>query len=215
MKKFLIIAFISIFCTQNSFAQQTRQVSCANQTSSANWYIMPYAGAGMGWYTYDQNGTITDSKGHSYEEAKSNNMITYYAGIQALYRFSAINLGLGGEWQGFNGNINTGLATNDVALNYFKLYGRIEAPLYSDSFNDFGIYANVGGLIPVNAIGNNPSVGMFIDLGLYYNLILNKSSSFFFGLGYQQANFNTTIGQAISKHNQKDLRLSFGYRFWF
>jgi len=215
MKKFLIIAFISIFCTQNSFAQRTRQVACKNQTSSAHWYIMPYIGSGMSWYSYDQNGTVNDSKGHSYEEAKSNTMLTYYGGIQALYRFSAINLGLGGEWQGFNGNINTGLATNDVTLNYFKLYGRIEAPIYSDSFNDFGVYANLGGLIPINAVGDKPSVGLFIDLGLYYNLILNKSSSFFFGLGYQQANFNTAIGQAISKHNQKDLRLTFGYRFWF
>lgn len=215
MKHFLIITMVSILFSQYSFGQRTRQVACANQTSSARWYIMPYIGSGMAWYSYDQNGTVNDSQGHSIEEAKSNTMLTYYGGIQALYRFSAVNLGLGGEWQAFNGKINTGLATNDVTLNYFKFYGRIEAPIYSDSFNDFGVYANIGGLIPTNAEGESPSVGLFIDLGLYYNLILNKSSSFFFGLGYQQANFNTTIGQAISKHNQNDLRLTFGYRLWF
>jgi len=215
MKQLLIITILSIFFIQNSYGQRTRQVACNNQSSNARWYIMPYIGSGMAWYTYDQNGTVNDNNGHSYEEAESNTLLTYYGGIQALYRFSAVNLGIGGEWQGFNGSVNTGLSNYDINLNYFKFYGRIEAPLYSDSFNDFGVYANVGGLSPMNAVGDKPSIGLFIDLGLYYNLILNKSSSFFFGLGYQQANFNTTLGQAISKHSQNDLRLTFGYRFWF
>jgi len=214
MKKLLLISLFLFITNQVLFAQRTRQASCSNQTS-AHWYIMPYIGAGAAWYQYDQNGSVMDQQGNSFEQAESNTMLTYYVGVHALYRFSAINLGLGGEWQAFNGQINNGLVWSDLTLNFIKIYGRIEAPIYSDSFNDFGVYANVGALIPNNAFGDSPTVGMFIDLGLYYNLILNKSSSFFFGLGYQQAGFNSTISQAVSKHNQNDVRLTFGYRMWF
>ena len=214
MRKLLLVSLLTVLISQVTVAQRTRQASCSNQTS-AKWYIMPYAGIGAAWYQYDQNGSVLDQNGHSFEQAESETLITYYAGIQALHRFSAINLGLGAEWQAFNGQINNGIAWSDVNLNFIKIYGRIEAPIYSDSFNDFGVYANVGALIPNNAFGGNPKVGMFIDLGLYYNLILNKSSALFVGLGYQQAGFSSTISQAVSKHYQNDVRLTLGYRIWF
>jgi len=214
MKKYILIISIFTFSFQSIFAQGTRQASCSNQ-SSAHWYIMPYAGAGAAWYQYDQNGSVINANAHSYELAESNTMLTYYAGIQGLYHLSAINLGLGGEWQGFNGIIDNGLRKYTTSLNYFKFYGRIEAPIYSDSFNDFGVYANVGAVIPNSAFGTNTTVGVFIDLGLYYNLIITGSSSFFFGLGYQQTAFNTTVAHAVSKHSQNDVRLTLGYRFWF
>ncbi len=215
MRKYIFILIAGIlFIPAITKAQRTRQASCSNQ-SSAHWYIMPYGGIGTAWYSYDLNATVIGSDGYTYEQAESNTMLTYFAGIQALYRFPAINLGLGGEWQGFNGEMTIGPSTADVNMYYFKGYGRIEVPMYSDSFNDFGAYANVGALFPNNVTGDDPKIGMFIDLGLYYNLIINKSSSFFFGLGYQQVGFESTIGQAVSKHKQNEARLTLGYRFWF
>ena len=215
MKQFIIILFIAVFLSPLSlFSQRTRVASCANQ-SAARWYVMPYGGIGMGWYSYNLNGTVMDQNGSSIELEESNTLLTYDFGIHMLYRFEAINLGIGGEWQGFKGESSNGLTTSDVNLYYYKFYGRIEVPMYSDSFNDFGAYANLGGAIPNNAVGENPRIGYFIDLGLYYNLIVNKSSSFFFGLGYQQSSFNSTIGSSISKHKENDLKLTVGYRFWF
>ena len=215
MKKYILSLIIAILFIPNlTKAQRTRQASCSNQSSS-HWYIMPYGGIGTAWYSYDLNGTVIDPDGYTNEKAESKTMLTYFAGIQGLYRFSAINLGLGGEWQGFNGEMTIGQTTSDVNMYYFKGYGRIEAPIYSDSFNDFGAYANIGAIFPNNVDGDNPNIGFFIDLGLYYNLIINQSSSLFFGLGYQQAGFESTIGQAVSNHKQTEARLTLGYRFWF
>ena len=215
MKKHILnIIIIASLIPTLAYSQRTRQASCSNQSSS-HWYIMPYGGIGAAWYSYNLNGTVIDSDGHTFEKAESKTILTYYAGVQGLYRFSGINLGIGGEWQGFNGEVNQGLSNSAISLYYFKAYGRIVAPMYSDSFNDFGAYANIGAIIPQNAFGESPSVGMFIDLGLYYNIIINQSSSFFLGLGYQQAGFESTIGQAVSNHKQSDLRLTLGYRFWF
>ena len=215
MKKHLLyLAIVSLLFPAVLQAQRTRQASCANQ-SSAHWYITPYGGIGAAWYSYELNGTIINPDGKTIEKAETNTLMTVFFGVQSLYRFSAINLGIGGEWEGFSGKVNNGISKFDLNLYYFKIYGRIEAPLYSDSFNDFGAYANIGAVIPNRAFGEQASPGGFIDLGIYYNLILNQSSSFLFGLGYQQAGFHTTIGQSVSKHTQKDLRLSLAYRFWF
>jgi len=213
-KQFLYLVIAVVLFPLGLQAQRTRQASCSNQ-SSAHWYIMPYAGAGAAWYSYDLNGTVITPDGKTIERAETKTVLTYFAGIHALYRFSAINLGIGGEWQGLSGEVSHEIKTMDLNLYYFKIYGRIEAPIYSDSFNDFGAYANLGAIIPNNAFGDNATTGGFIDVGLYYNLIITQSSSFFFGLGYQRAGFQSTIGQSVSKHSQSDLRLTLGYRFWF
>ena len=214
MRKYIFsFAILLLLVPSLAQAQRTRQASCSNQSSS-HWYIMPYGGIGAAWYSYDLNGTVMD-KNKTYEKAKSNTMLTYFAGIQGLYHFDAFNLGLGGEWQAFNGTTDLGLTSVNESLYYFKAYGRIEVPMYSDSFNDFGAYANLGALFPNNVFGKNPSIGLFVDLGLYYNLILNKSSSLFFGLGFQQGGFESTIGQSISHHRQSDLKITIGYRIWF
>ncbi len=215
MKKYILSIAILIFLIPSlAQAQRTRQASCANQESS-HWYFMPYIGVGTAWYSYNLNGTVVDSKLNSYETEESNTMLTYDVGLMFLYHFDAINLGIGLEWQGFNGSSSNGFTSRDVSLYYYKAYGRIEVPIFSDSFNDFGAYANIGAILPNNAEGDDVKIGYLIDLGLYYNLIINKSSSFYFGLGYQQASFSSTIGQAVSKHRQSDLKLTLGYRIWF
>jgi hypothetical protein len=215
MKKYLIlIALISMLTPTMLKAQRTRQASCSNQVSD-RWYLMPYGGIGAAWYSYNLNGTLMDNQGTSYETEKSSTMLTYDVGLMFLRRFDVLNLGIGLEWQGFNGSSSNGLTDSKVNLYYYKAYGRFEVPIFSSSFNDFGAYVNLGAVFPNNVSGDNPSVGYFIDLGLYYNLIINKSSSFFFGLGFQEGSFNSTIGQAISKHRQSDLKLTLGYRIWF
>ena len=194
--------------------QSTRVGSCSNH-QSARFYIMPYAGAGPAWYSYPLNGTVMDSTGYSYEREKSGTIPSYFAGVTALYHFETFNLGIGGEWQGFSGTTDNGYTQHDLSLYYFKAYGRFEFLLYTSSFNDFGLYGNVGAVFPQNAPGTNAKTGLFIDLGLYYNLVINQSSAFYFSLGYQQASFQTSIGNSISKNRQSELRLSLGYRFWF
>lgn len=215
MKKYIIylVLVLLVFPTVSN-AQRTRQASCANQKTT-NWYFMPYGGVGMAWYNYNLNGTVMDAQLNSYETEQSKTMLTYDVGLQLLYHMEAINLGIGLEWQGFNGSSSNGLTSQDVSLYYYKAYGRLEVPIFSDSFNDFGVYANLGAVFPNNAAGENIKVGYFIDLGLFYNLIISKSSSFYFGLGYQQSSFNSTIGLAVSKHRQNDLKLTLGYRIWF
>jgi len=213
-KNIILFVLLGLSISINVSAQRTRQASCSNQ-ESARWYFMPYVGVGAAWYSYNLNGTVIDPQGKSYETEKSGTMLSYDAGLMFLHRFDVFNLGIGLEWQGFNGTSSNGFTESKVNLYYYKAYGRLEMPIYSTSFNDFGAYANIGAILPQNAAGDNPSVGLFIDLGLYYNLIINKSSSFFFGLGFQEASFNTSIGQAVSKHRQRDLKLNLGYRIWF
>ena len=209
-----LMVFFSMLMPLTASAQTTRIGSCSSQKSS-KWYIMPYAGAGMAWYSYNLNGTVLDTNGTTYDLQKSGTIPTYYAGLMFLHHFDAFNLGLGGEWQGFSGTSDNGYTSQSIKLYYFKVYGRFELPIYSSSFNDFGFYGNLGALFPNNAQGSNARPGFFVDLGLYYNLILTKSSSLFFGMGYQQSGFQSTIGNAVSSHKQNGFTFTAGYRIWF
>jgi hypothetical protein len=214
MQKILIILLIGLLTPFVAKSQRTRVASCANQ-QSARWYFMPYAGVGMAWYSYNLNGTVMDTTGYTYDLQKSGTIPTYYAGLMFLHRFDGFNLGIGGEWQVFSGTSDNGYTQMDIDLYYIKAYGRFELPIYSSSFSDFGFYGNLGAIFPYNAQGTNVHTGFFLDLGMYYNIILTESSSLFLGMGYQQSNFQTTIGNAVSKHKQNGFTLSAGYRIWF
>jgi hypothetical protein len=214
MRKLFFIILFSILTPYIASSQSTRIASCANQ-QSARWYLMPYAGLGMAWYSYNLNGTVIDTNGYTHDLQESGTIPTYYAGFMFLHRFDAFNLGVGGEWQGFSGTSDNGFTQMDIDLYYIKAYGRFELPIYTSSFNDFGFYGNIGAIFPYNAQGSNVRTGFFLDLGMYYNLILTESSSLFFGLGYQQSNFETTIGSAVSKHKQNGFTMTAGYRIWF
>lgn len=215
MNKLIVILLLFVFNT-DIIAQtnnRTRQASCRT-ASRSKLYITPYIGAGGSSYTYNLNNTVMDLDSNFYNE-ESGKLFSPLAGINLLYNIGKSNLGGGVEIQGMFGKTNNGLIETSRSIYFYKFYGRYEYAIYKDSFFDFGLYLEGGVLFPNKVEGEAPTMGGFGKAGIFYNIIINSTSSLFIGMDYQYSGFNSTIGQAISKHTSKGLKLNIGYRFWF
>lgn len=215
MNKITLIILISIF-SESVFAQmnnRTRQANCRT-ASRSRLYITPYIGAGGSSYDYNLNNTVMDADSNFYNE-ESGRLFSPIVGINLMYNVGKSNIGGGFEWQGMYGKTNNGLYETSRNIYFYKFFGRYEYAIYKDSFFDFGLYLEGGLLFPKNVQGDAVSMGGFGKAGLFYNIIINSTSSLFIGMDYQYLSFNTTIGQAISSHTSQGIKLSIGYRFWF
>ncbi len=212
----LIIILIAVLIGKSNFAQinnRTRQGSCRD-ASRSRLYITPYFGAGGSAYKYNLNNTVMDIDSNFYNE-EAGKLFSPFAGINLMYSIGRANLGGGVEWQGMYGKTNNGLFETNRNIYYYKFYGRYEYAIYRDSFFDFGIYLEGGVIFPKNVAGSSISMGGYGKAGVFYNIIINSTSSIFLGLDYQYLSFNSTIGQAISTHTAKGVKLDIGYRIWF
>jgi hypothetical protein len=215
MKKLFYI-IILIILSEGAIAQlnnRTRQASCQSGSRS-RLYITPYIGAGGSSYSYKLNNTVMDADSNFYND-EGGRLFSPIVGINLMYNIGKSNLGGGFEWQGMYGKTNNGLFETSRNIYFYKFYGRYEYAIYKDSFFDFGLYLEGGLLFPKNVEGDAVSMGGFGKAGIFYNIIINSTSSLFIGLDYQYLSFNSTIGQPISTHVSKDLKLNIGYRFWF
>lgn len=208
----IIIILLPIF----SFSQgnnRTRQASCASGSVS-RLYITPYIGAGGANYIYDLNSTVMDADSVFYNE-ESGKLFTPIAGINLMYSVGRGNLGGGLEWQGFVGKTDNGLFETKQNMYLYKFYGRYEYKFYYDAFSDFGMFIEAGLHFPNNVHGDAPSMGPYFKAGLFYNMIINSTSSLLIGVDYQYTSFTSQIGGSVSNHVIQDMKISVGYRFWF
>lgn len=212
-KLVVLVAILVIPLLGISQSNRTRQASCASGSTS-RFYITPYIGAGGSSYTYSLNNTVYDTDSNVYNN-ESGSLFTAIAGINLMYNIGRGNLGGGAEFQNFSGKTNNGLFETDHNMYFYKFFGRYEYKIYYDSFSDFGIFLEGGLLFPNQVHGDSPSMGPFFKGGLFYNLIINSTSSLLIGVDYQYASFTTQIGGAESNHKITDIKLSVGYRFWF
>lgn len=196
--------------TQNN---RTRQASCAGGKAS-KFYITPYIGLGGASYSFELNSTVMDADSNIYD-LEEGRMLTPIAGINFMYSLGRSNLGGGAEWQSFIGETDNGFTQTSRTIYLPKFFGRYEFAFYSDSFSDFGAYLEGGLVFPKNTQGESVDMGSFFKIGLFYNLIINHTSSLFVGLDYQYSSFTSVIGNEISNHYTRDIKISIGYRFWF
>ncbi len=189
--KYLITILLVIIAM--SLKAQTRVGSCKGATSSDRIYITPFIGGGFA------NGNFNGTK---------TRFFNYQGGLTVLYGFEKFRLGLGGKYQVYS---KEGRYPTKVV----KPFLVAEVPIYFGDFEDFGFYTHIGPWIPQKSSPTPLKESAFyIDLGIYYNLVITPSSSLFFGLdyGYNYISFqnNTASGYSIN-----EFKLNIGYRFWF
>jgi len=210
--KILLLIIIIGFSLQST-AQTYRQGSCGGNSSS-NFYITPYIGIGGGSYSYNLNNTVMDIDSTYYNNEKGS-VFSPIAGINFMYKIGRGNLGGGAEYHGLFGETGNGLTTTKQSTFLLKFYGRFEYIIYTDAFNDFGVFFEGGLLFPNNAIGEYANMGANGKGGIFYNYIIGSTSSLYIGLNYEYAMFTTEIGSAVSNHKINNIELTIGYRFWF
>ena len=194
---------------------QMRYGSCKSKSQS-RFYITPYIGAGGGSYSYELNKTVVGPAPDSlvYDNSKGV-LFTPVVGLNLMYSVGRANIGGGLEWQGGYGSTSTDVSSRDHNIYFYKFYGRFEYAFYSDSFSDFGIDFQGGLSFPNNIIETSNDMGMFLSAGLFYNILINSSSSFMIGADYEYSAFTSTIGNSVSNHKFQPIKLTLGYRFWF
>ncbi|OYT12113.1 MAG: hypothetical protein B6I18_01875 [Bacteroidetes bacterium 4572_112] len=213
MKKIIILAVLMVIAIQSN--AQTRYGSCKSKSQS-RLYITPYIGAGGGLYSYDLNKTVVGPAPDSlvYDNSKGV-LYTPVVGLNIMYSIGNANIGGGLEWQGAYGSTSTDVSSQDHNIYFYKFYGRFEYALYTDAFSDFGFNFQGGLSFPNNIVGTSNDMGMFLSAGLFYNLIINSTSSIIIGADYEYSAFTSTIGNRVSNHIYQPIKLTIGYRFWF
>ena len=213
MKKIIILAVLFVIVLQSS--AQIRYGNCKSKSQS-RLYFTPYIGAGAGSYSYNLNNTVIGPAPDSisYPESKGV-MFTPVVGLNIMYSVGRANIGGGLEWQGAYGSTSTDISSYKHSIYFYKFYGRFEYAIYSDSFSDFGIDFQGGLTFPNDIIGTSGDMGMFLSAGLYYNYVINSTSSLMIGADYEYSAFTSTIGNGVSNHKFQPIKLTIGYRFWF
>ncbi len=213
-KRFFIITTILVAFSFVATAQ-LRHGSC-NSKSQSKFYITPYVGVGGGAYSYELNKTVIGPAPDStvYENSEGG-MFTPVVGLHLVYNIGKVNIGGGAEWAGMYGTTKTDINSVKHSAYFYKFYARVEYAFYSDSFSDIGMHLHGGISFPKKIVGVSNDLGTFVLGGLYYNLILNSQSSFIFSVDYEYSMFNSTIGNSVSNHTLKPIKVSAGYRFWF
>ena len=209
----LLLFSLFVIASNNLFAQNYRQGSCGTNSYS-RLYITPYISLGGGSYSYLLNNTVMGTDSVFYNNEKGG-VFTPSLGVNILYNIGKANLGGGAEFQGIYGTTNNGLYDTKQSAYLLKFYGRLEYRIYHDAFNDFGLGFEGGLLFPKNVVGSYPSMGAYGKVGIFYNYIINSTSSLYLGLDYSYSSFTTEIGSGISNHTLGDIKLTIGYRFWF
>ena len=188
-KYFLLLILSIIFASASA---QTRYGTCKSSNSVDNIYITPFVGVGFGG---------------NYSYSPKTNFFTYQGGVTGLYGFSKFRLGLGGKYQVYS--------RKDVyKIKNFKPFVAVEVPIYFGDFEDFGFYTHIGPTFLNSSLGLFLENAFFVDLGIYYNLIITPSSGLYLGLDYGYNYFKTGISSSPSSHFN-EFKLNIGYRFWF
>ena len=207
----IIISILAILTfTVNA---QIRRGDCKPKYQS-KFYVTPYVGVGGGSYSYDNNKTVIGADSTIYPSSKGG-MFTPVAGLHLVYNIGKVNVGGGAEWAGMYGTTKTDINTGKQSAYFYKFYTRVEYAFYSDSFSDIGMHLHGGVSFPNNVMGVNNDLGTFVLGGLYYNFIVNSQSAFLFSVDYEYSMFNSIIGNSVSNHVFKPIKLSVGYRIWF
>jgi len=190
------IKFSIIFCfliTSFMASSQLRYGTCKGASSADNIYITPFVGVGFA------NENFLGVK---------NKIFTYQGGITALYGFSNFRLGLGGKYQVYK-------KENVYERKTIKPFLVVEVPIFFGDFEDFGFYTHFGPSFHQNADPNlAKESAFFIDIGIYYNLIIASTSGLYFGLDYGY-NYVSIPNSSVNPYNINEFKLSIGYRFWF
>jgi len=213
MYKLLIILLTTFFALQLN--AQLRHGSCSSKSQS-KFYITPYIGIGGGSYSYDLNNTVIGPGPDStvYNTSKGG-VTTPVVGFNLMYSIGKANIGGGFEWQGVNGSTSTEINAVKHSAYLYKFYGRLEFALYSDPFNDVGVFFQGGLSFPKKFVGESNDLGMFVAGGIFYNYIINSTSSIFITVDYEYSAFTSNIAKAVSNHRLLPIKLTVGYRFWF
>lgn len=213
MNKRFFITTILLVILSLAVNAQLRYGSCASKSQS-KLYVTPYVGVGGGSYSYDLNKTLIGADSTIFPTEKGG-MFTPVAGVHLVYNIGKINIGGGVEWAGMYGTTKTDISSVKQSAYFYKFYARVEYAFYSDSFSDIGIHLHGGVSFPKNIIGANSDLGTFVLGGLYYNFVINSQSAFLISADYEYSMFNSIIGNSVSNHILKPIKLSVGYRFWF
>lgn len=189
--RFLIVFFLLF--TSLFASSQMRYGTCKGATPPDNIYITPFVGAGFA------NENFMGIK---------NKIFTYQGGLTALYGFSNFRLGLGGKYQVYK-------KENVYKRNTIKPFFVLEVPIYFGDFEDFGFYTYLGPSFMQNKAANSAKESaFFIDIGVYYNLIITSSSGLYFGLDYGYNQIRNPIS-SFNPYHINEFTLNIGYRFWF
>ncbi len=213
----ILISISLLLLSTISMAQinnRTRVGSCASYGKRSRLYITPYIGGGGAFYKYNLNNTVMSPDSLFFKEEQGR-LYSPLAGINLMYNLGKTNLGGGAEIQNLSGNTNNGLTETKRNILFYKFYGRLEYAFYKDAFFDFGINLDGGFFFPQNIPGKSAQMGVYAKAGIFYNIIINSTSSIFINLNYQYTNSTSQIGQAVSTHISHGIVLSAGYRFWF